>query len=244
MPQKSQDNTIRADKLISSIGLCSRRGVEDFIKKNKVEANNVKITEHGQRIPKRSVIKINGREIKKPKKVYYLLNKPKGIVSTASDEYGRRNVVSLIPTDERIFPVGRLDKDTHGLIILTNDGDLTNKLIHPKYHIGKTYILKLKGLPSKEQLEKLKSGIELEDGLTAPSKVKLLQHRKDGTFLEMIIYEGRKRQIRRMCEAVKLNLVDLQRVEFGNLTLEDLKVGEYRELKGNEVEKLKKLLSN
>lgn len=245
MHQKSQDKTnkgtIRADKLLSSLGLSSRRGIEEFIKKNNVTADNVRIIEHGQRISVKSTIKINGHEIKKPKKVYFLLNKPKGIVSTASDEFGRKNVVDLVKTDERVFPVGRLDRDTHGLLILTNDGELTNMLIHPKYHIQKVYLLKIKGQVSKEQMEKLEKGVELEDGLTSPSQVKLLQNRRDGTFLQVTIFEGRKRQIRRMCEAVNMNLIDLQRIRFGNLDLGDLKVGEYRLLSGKEVEKLKSL---
>lgn len=240
IPQKG-NKTIRADKLLSSMGLCSRRGVEEYLKKHKITSGNIRITEHGQRIPLKEHIKIDGKEIKKPKKVYYLLNKPIGIVSTASDEFRRKNVVDLIKTDERIFPIGRLDRDTHGLLILTNDGSLTNMLIHPKYHIAKVYILKIKGQVSSAQLEKLEDGIELEDGMTNPAKANVLQKRKDGTFLELTIYEGRKRQIRRMCDAIKLNLVDLERVRFGNIDLGELKIGEYRELSGKEVEKLQKL---
>lgn len=241
MPQKLQVNTIRADKLLSSLGLSSRRGIEKFIKNNKVEANGVKITEHGQRVPLKSTIKINGTEIKKPKKVYYLLNKPKGIVSTASDEFGRKNVIDLIKTNERIFPIGRLDRDTHGLLILTNDGELTNMLIHPKYHVGKTYILKIKGSISNEQIEKLENGVELEDGLTSKAKVKVLQKRKDGIFVELTIFEGKKRQVRRMCEHLNINLIDLQRVRFGTVELAELKIGEYRLLSGKEIENLKRM---
>lgn len=236
--------TIRADKLLSSLGLSSRRGIENFLKKNKVEANGVKITQHGQRIPLKHTIKLNGKEIKKPKKVYFLLNKPKGVVSTASDEYGRKNVVNLIKTDERIFPIGRLDRDTHGLLILTNDGELTNLLTHPKYHVQKVYVLKIKGPVLNDQIQELEAGIELEDGITQPANLKILQKRKDGTFLEMTIFEGRKRQIRRMCEAINLNLLDLQRIRFGNLELEDLKPGEYRQLSGKEIEKLRRLAKN
>lgn len=236
--------TIRADKLISSLGLTSRRGVENFIKKNSVTADGVKIVEHGQRVSIKALIKVNGKELKKPKKVYFLLNKPKGVVSTASDEFGRKNVVSLIKTDERIFPVGRLDRDTHGLLLLTNDGELTNKLIHPKYHIGKTYLLKIKGPVAPIQIEKLENGVDLDDGVTQKAKVNIIQRRKDATIMEMTIYEGRKRQIRRMCEALKLNLADLERIKFGNLTLDGLKTGEYREMTGKQLESLQKLLKN
>ncbi len=237
-----KQQTIRADKLLSSLGLSSRRGVEQFIKNNRVTADEVKITEHGQRVPTRATIKVNGQSLKKSKKEYYLLNKPKGIISTSSDEFGRKDVVSLIKTETRIFPVGRLDRDTHGLLILTNDGDLTNMLIHPKFHIGKTYQLAIKGTVSHLQIEALEKGIELEDGITAPAKVTIVQKRKDATILELTIFEGKKRQIRRMCDAQKLTLLDLQRIKFGNLTLEGLKSGEYRALTGKEVEKLRQMM--
>lgn len=233
--------TIRSDKYLSSLGLASRRGVEEYIKHNNITADGEKILGHGQRIPIHSVIRINGNKLTRPKKVYFLLNKPRGIVSTSADEFGRRNVVNLVKTKERIFPVGRLDRDTHGLIILTNDGQLTNMLIHPKYHVGKSYLLKIKGQVNPLQIEKLKDGIMLEDGLTQPTKVFISQRRKDVTVIEMTIFEGKKRQIRRMCEEVKLQLVDLQRIRFGNIDLGELKIGEFRELTGREVESLKKL---
>lgn len=236
--------TIRADKLLSSLGITSRRGVENFIISHKVTADGTKITEHGQRIYAKAKIKVNGEELKKSKKVYFLLNKPKGVVSTAKDEFGRRNVVSLIKTDARIFPVGRLDRDTHGLLILTNDGDLTNMLIHPKYHIGKTYQLAIKGQVQPSHIEKFETGIELEDGITQPARIAVIQKRKDATIVELTIFEGKKRQIRRMCEAIRLPLLDLMRIKFGNLTLDDLKEGQYRELTGREVENLKNLVKN
>ena len=233
--------TIRADKLLSSLGVASRRGIEAFLKHSSITANGVKITEHGQRIPIKSVIKINGQELSKPKKVYFLINKPKGIVSTASDEFGRKNVVSLIKTKERIFPIGRLDRDTHGLLILTNDGELTNMLIHPRYHIPKTYLLKIKTPINPPQIEKFEKGVTLEDGVTSPAKIAVLQRRKDATILEVVLYEGKKRQIRRMCEALNLPLADLERIKFGNITLDGLKEGEYRAMTGIEVEKLRRL---
>jgi 23S rRNA pseudouridine2605 synthase len=237
-----KQTTIRADKLLSSLGLTSRRGVEVYLKTNNISANGQRILEHGERVDIKSTIKVNGKELKRPRKVYFLINKPKGIVSTASDEFGRKNVVSLIKTDARIFPIGRLDRDTHGLLILTNDGELTNMLIHPKYHIGKTYQLTIKGQVSPSQIEKFEIGVALEDGVTQPAKVTVIQRRKDATIIEMTIFEGKKRQIRRMCEAVNLTLLDLQRIKFGNIELGNLKQGEYRELSGNEVEKLRNIL--
>jgi len=234
--------TIRADKLLSSLGLTSRRRVQVYLTNNSITADGKRIMEHGDRVSPKAEIKINGSTLKRPHKVYFLLNKPKGIVSTSQDEFGRKNVVSLIKTTERIYPVGRLDRDTHGLLILTNDGELTNNLIHPRYHIGKIYQLTIKGQVNPPQIKKLEEGIELEDGLTQPAKIVIIQRRKDATILEMTIFEGKKRQIRRMCEAVKWPLVDLQRIRFGNLELGTLKVGEYRELTGREIEKLKNLL--
>lgn len=233
--------TIRADKLLSSLGIASRRGVEVLLRTTSVTANGKRIVEHGERIPMKAEIKINGKVLNRPHKVYFLLNKPKGVVSTASDEFGRKNVVSYIKTTERIFPIGRLDRDTHGLIILTNDGELTNMLIHPRYHIGKTYQLTIKGQLFQPQIEKLTNGVALEEGVTEPATVNIIQRRKDATIMELTIYEGKKRQIRRMCDALNLPLVDLQRIKFGNLTLKSLKPGEYRELGGKEVEDLKKL---
>jgi 23S rRNA pseudouridine2605 synthase len=236
-----KNTTIRADKLLSSLGLASRRGIETYLKTNSVTADGTRITEHGQRVNMRANIKVNGRELKKPHKVYFLLNKPKGVVSTASDEFGRKNVVSLIKTNERIFPIGRLDRDTHGVLILTNDGELTNMLIHPKYHVAKIYQLIIKGPVNPPQIEKLEKGVVLEDGVTQPAKVNIIQRRKDATVMELTIFEGKKRQIRRMCEALNLPLADLERIRFGNITAGELQQGEYRELSGKEVEKLKEL---
>ncbi len=242
MHQKSQANkeTIRADKLLSSLGIASRRSIEKFVSSNAVMANDVRIKEHGQRIPKNASITINGKKLIKPKKVYFLLNKPKGIVSTSSDEFNRRNVVSLIKTDERIFPIGRLDRDTHGLLILTNDGELTNMLIHPRYHVPKTYLLKIKGQVTNDHLESLTNGVELDDGVTAKAKATVLQRRKDGTIVELTIFEGRKRQIRRMCDALNLTLLDLERIKLGTLDITGIKLGEYRELSGKEIEDLRR----
>lgn len=237
-----KQQTIRADKLLSSLGLSSRRGIQKYLKNNSITADGKRIIEHGERISPKAEIKINGTVLKRPHKIYFLLNKPKGIVSTSADEFGRKNVVSLIKTTERIYPVGRLDRDTHGLLILTNDGELTNSLIHPKYHIGKIYQLTIKGPVNPPQIERLENGIELEDGMTQKTKLNIVQRRKDATVLELTIFEGKKRQIRRMCDALKLPLVDLQRIRFGNLELGDLKVGEYRQLSSREVENLREMV--
>lgn len=170
-----------------------------------------------------------------------MLNKPKGIISTTSDEFDRKNVTSLIPTRERIYPVGRLDKDTTGLILLTNDGDLTNKLIHPRYHIFKIYHLTVEGVVNPAQLKALRTGVLLDDGITAPAQVKIFKQRRSITELEITLHEGKNRQIRRMCETVDLHLIDLKRIQFGPIKIDKLGKGQYRELTQNEIEVLKKL---
>lgn len=231
--------TIRADKYLSSLGIASRRNIEMFLRKNNISANGKRLLEHGERIPLNSVITINGKKLYRPTKVYFMLNKPKDYISTVSDEFGRRNVLSLIKTKERIFPIGRLDKDTHGLLLLTNDGNLTNLLIHPRYHILKVYQLTIKAAPTDQQLDRFRNGVELEDGKTLPSNIQILYRETGKTVLKVGLHEGRKRQIRRMCEALGMQLLDLQRIEFGPLELGNLKLGEYRNLTSKEVQLLK-----
>lgn len=234
-----QQATIRADKYLSSLGVASRRNIEMFLKKNNISANGKRIMEHGERIPLKSNIIINGKKLYRPLKVYFMLNKPKDYISTVSDEYGRKNVLSLIKTKERIFPIGRLDKDTHGLLLLTNDGELTNLLIHPRYHILKVYQLTIKGTPTEQQLDRFKNGVELEDGKTLPANLQIVYKETGKTVLKAGLFEGRKRQIRRMCETLGIQLFDLQRIEFGPLELGNLKLGEYRTLTAKEVQLLK-----
>jgi pseudouridine synthase len=232
MEQKTQ----RLDKFLSNVGIASRRGIKTLLKENEVTLNGKRVTENGTRIiPQKDEIKINGKKIKKDTFVYYLLNKPIGVISTSSDEYGRQNVIDLVDADIRVNPVGRLDKDTHGAILLTNDGELTHKLTHPKYHVPKKYLLKIGGNISEEKIQKLRDGITLNDGITAPAKVKKIYD----NALEMEIFEGRYRKIRRMCEAIFINLLDLQRTDFGPIKLGNLKKGQHRELTKEEVSKLK-----
>ena len=231
--------TIRADKYLSSLGIASRRNIQIFLKKNNISANGKRILEHGERMPLNSIITINGKKPYRPKKVYFMLNKPKDYISTVSDEFGRKNVLSLINSKERIFPIGRLDKDTHGLLLLTNDGELTNLLIHPRYHILKVYELTIKGSPDETQLERFRNGVELDDGKTLPANIQILYKKTGKTVLKVGLYEGRKRQIRRMCEALGMHLLDLQRIEFGPLELGNLKLGEHRTLTSKEVQLLR-----
>ncbi len=232
-----EDLTIRLNKYLANLGIASRRDIKDLLKHQVVTVNGERVKESGFRIdPDTDDIRLNGKKIKPPEMVYYLLNKPKGIVSTTADEYGRKNVTSLIPEKQRIYPVGRLDKDTTGLLILTNDGTLTNLLTHPRFHVDKLYRLQIKGGVTNEQLRALRHGVLLDDGITAPAQVSVVNN----SILEMKIHEGRNRQIRRMCETVGVSLLELQRIKFGPLSLGSLPIGKFRKLTTSEIASLKK----
>jgi 23S rRNA pseudouridine2605 synthase len=237
------NNTIRLDKYLSSNGFVSRRGVEKFLQENTVLINGSKAKEPGERLdPEKDHILINGKKIIKPNYVYIALNKPIGVVSTAADERGRPTVISLVKTKERVYPVGRLDQDSRGLMLLTNDGDLTYHLTHPKFHIDKTYIVTVQGNVALDKLTRLRKGIRLEEGVTSPADIAIIKQSETETVLRFVIHEGWKRQIRRMLEAVKLKVIDLQRVSIGPLQLGNLGEGKHRNLTPKEVEELKATL--
>lgn len=233
-------HTIRLNKFLANIGVCARREVKQLLKSQQVTVNGERVKEQGVRIdPATDDIRLNGKKLQEPKKVYFLVNKPKGIISTTADEYGRKNVTSLVPKVGKVFPVGRLDKDTTGLIIVTNDGELTNLLTHPSHHVNKTYRLHINGSITKEQIRALRNGVLLQDGITAPAEVSVIASNKLQTVIEMTIHEGRNRQIRRMCETVGAPLNELDRVKFGPITKDNLKIGTYRELTQKEVASLR-----
>jgi 23S rRNA pseudouridine2605 synthase len=227
--------TIRLDKFLSSKGLASRRKISQFLEKNKVSSNGTRLTKAGSRIDPQSTIFVNGKKLKKPILEYWLVNKPKGVISTAKDEAERKTIVSLVDSTQRLFPVGRLDKDTTGAIILTNDGQLTNKLTHPKYHLPKTYQAEIEGRIIPKKLEMIRNGVPLEDGQTAPAKTKIIKENKQKTILEITLFEGKNRQIRRMCLALGLPLLSLKRVSIGPLELANLKIGSARKLTKKEI---------
>jgi 23S rRNA pseudouridine2605 synthase len=240
-----EEATIRLDKYLSNMGVCARREVKQVLKEQLVTVNGERVRESGMRIdPKKDDVRLNGDRMRPAKLVYYLLNKPKGVVSTTADEFGRRNVTSYIPTNQRIYPVGRLDKDTTGLIILTNDGELTNLLTHPRYHVYKVYRLTIKGKLTPAQLSALRKGVLLDDGITAPAKVIIIKETYTASYLEITIHEGRNRQIRRMCETVGVKLLDLTRIKFGPIEKGSLKEGKYRVLTPQEIHSLKKASDN
>ncbi len=231
----------RLQKIISQAGLASRRAAEAMILEGRVEVNGTVVTELGGKFdPEQVEIKVDGKVLSSAKAhVYYLMNKPKGYVSTASDERGRRTVLDLLPeVQERIYPIGRLDMNTEGLLLLTNDGELMNGLLHPRYEVQKTYVARLaKGL-SAQELRLLREGVQLEDGLTAPAQVRTLTEEPGRAKVEITIHEGRNRQVRRMFQAVGHEVLALKRVAFACLTLEGVRRGGHRALTEAEVKML------
>lgn len=231
----------RLQKIIATSGYCSRRKAEELIEKGKVKVNGNIIKEMGYKASYEDFIEVEGNPInQKEDKVYYLLNKPRGIVSASSDDKGRKTVVDLVKTTKRIYPVGRLDYDTTGLILLTNDGELTNFLIHPKNNIEKVYVAKIKGLITKDDLKKLYKGVFVDGKKTSSAKAKILKlDRKTNTsVVELIIHEGRNHQVKKMFEAIGYNVIKLKRESIAFLTLDGLKSGEYRQLSIKEVKML------
>jgi len=236
-----EQKTERLQKVLAQAGVASRRKCEEIIVDGKVRVNGVVVTELGTKVdPERDRIEVDGYgAVQSEQKVYYMLNKPRGVVTTASDPQGRKTVIELIEgVTERIYPVGRLDLDTAGLLLLTNDGALANGLMHPRHEIDKTYRAWVKGKVRSETLKQLAEGVELDDGPTAPAKVKLIEHGEGESFIEMTIHEGRNRQVRRMCEAVGHPVKSLMRVQYAFLKLARLRYGEYRELTPQEVMRL------
>lgn len=231
----------RLQKIIASKGYCSRRKAEELISKGKVKVNGSVIKELGYKADYSDFIEVEGNPLSdKEDKVYYLLNKPRGVVTSSSDDKGRKTVVDLINTDKRIYPVGRLDYDTTGLLILTNDGDLTNYLTHPKNNIEKVYVAKIKGLITKEELKVLSNGVIVDGKKTSKCKGKILRtDKKNNTsVVELIIHEGRNHQVKKMFEAIGYDVLKLKRESVAFLTLDGVKSGEYRELSIKEVKKL------
>lgn len=234
----------RLQKVIARSGIASRRKSEELIKEGRVKVNGKVVTELGLKVSPSDRVEVNEIQIEKEEPVYFLLYKPRGVISSVNDEKGRKVVTDFFPhLKERIYPVGRLDYDTSGLLVLTNDGEFANLLMHPKNEIDKVYVAKIKGIPLKENLRKLERGIRLEDGKTAPARVKLLtaDNKKQTAIVEITIHEGRNRQVRRMFEAIGHEVVKLKRERYGFLTLNGLRTGDARELTPHEVKQLRAL---
>ena len=236
----------RLQKILSRAGIASRREAEKMILEGRVSVNDKIINELGRKFESTTCkICVDGKIISQVEsKIYILLNKPKNIISSVKDDRGRTTVIDLI-TDikERIYPVGRLDFDTEGLILLTNDGELMNALLHPKFQINKTYLAKITGLITEDKLIKLRTGIKLDDGMTAPATVNVIKNLGTNSKIEITIHEGRNRQIRRMLSAIGCEVKSLKRIKFANLSIYGLKSGEYRQLTEMEINNLYKLTS-
>lgn len=233
------NNDVRLQKFMAECGVASRRKSEELI-----EAGKVKVNGHpahiGDKInPKKDIVTVKGKKINKTERMYYImLNKPRGYVTTVSDELGRKTVMDLIDCKARVYPVGRLDKDSEGLLILTNDGSFANALTHPKHNYAKTYRVTVRPSVNDEILTKLRNGIEIDGRMTAPCDVNIITEEEGRVVLEFILREGRNRQIRKMCEAVDLQVARLKRLSIGPVKLGMLKTGQSRELTDNEVKKL------
>ena len=234
----------RLQKVIAQAGIASRRKAEQLIVEGKVKVNGEVVTELGTKVSDSDKIEVEGIPVEREEKVYFLLYKPRGVISSVRDDKGRKTVIDFFPhVDKRIYPIGRLDYDTSGLLLLTNDGEFANLLMHPRYKIKKTYIAKLKGIPPRPALKQLEKGVELEDGMTAPAKVKFLSgdRKKNTAIVEITIHEGRNRQVRRMFEKIGYPVLKLRRERFAFLTLQGLNAGEFRELSPHEVKQLREL---
>ncbi|MDD7362923.1 MAG: pseudouridine synthase [Firmicutes bacterium] len=234
---------MRLQKYMAHAGVASRRKCEEIIAEGRVAVNGTTIDTQGYQVEPGDTVTVDGKKIRPVRHyTYILLNKPRGVVSTAKDNKGRKTVLDVVSRDfrgKRLYPVGRLDMDSSGLLLLTDDGELTEKLLHPRYEMEKTYRVTVKGRVDKESVQNLSRGIELDDGPTAPASFKILDYRNDKTRLECKIHEGRNRQIRRMFEKEGHEVVQLERVAFGPLKLGDLGKGQYRPLRDKEIRMLK-----
>ncbi|HHV99020.1 MAG TPA: rRNA pseudouridine synthase [Clostridiaceae bacterium] len=228
---------MRLQKYIALAGIASRRKAEELIRSGLVTVNGKVVTEMGTKVNDNDIVEVCGKKAKlEGNKVYIMLNKPKGYVSTAKDQFSRKTVLDLVKgVKERVYPVGRLDYDTSGLLLLTNDGDFSYKMTHPSHKVDKVYIATVSGEVGSDVVEKFRKGIEIDGYITSPSQMRILSKNKEKSTVEITIHEGRNRQVRKMCEAVGHPVLDLKRISIGNLTLGNLKEGQWRYLTEFEV---------
>ncbi|WP_449620287.1 23S rRNA pseudouridine(2605) synthase RluB [Robertmurraya sp. Marseille-Q9965] len=234
----------RLQKVIAHAGFASRRKAEQLIIDGQVKVNGKVVKELGLKVSPTDRVEVNGIPVEKEEPIYFLFYKPRGVISSVMDDKGRKVVTDFLPElKQRVYPVGRLDYDTSGLILLTNDGEFANLLMHPKNEIQKVYVAKIKGIPSREKIRGLERGVQLEDGKTAPARAKVISidKKKQTAIVELAIHEGRNRQVRRMFEAIGHPVMKLKRESYGFLTLKGLNVGDMRELTPHEVKQLRAL---
>lgn len=226
---------IRLNKYIANTGLCSRRKADEYIATGRVSINGKNVMEHGVIVRIGDKVCIDGKQlVLESRKVYIMLNKPRGYVTTVKEQFKRKSVLDIVQVDERVYPVGRLDMDSEGLLILTNDGDFTNNIIHPTKHIAKKYEVILRDKVKSECISKLEKGIDIGGYITRPASVEIINEKT----INITIMEGKNRQVRRMCEAIGNRVINLKRVAIGNLLLGDLKTGEYIQLQKSDIEKI------
>ncbi len=231
----------RLQKVIAESGITSRRKAEELITLGKVKVNGEIIKELGTKVSSKDIIEVNGCQIEKEEKEYYLLNKPRGILSSTTDDKNRKTVTDLIPTNARIYPVGRLDYDTTGVLILTNDGEFANILMHPKHEIEKVYLAKIKGQITLDAIKKLKEGIEIEKGIIGKAskvKCKKTDPKTNNSLVQITIHEGKNHQVKKMFEKIGYEVLKLKREKEGIFDLKNLSSGEYRKLTPKEIKKI------
>ena len=235
------EELVRLQKVVADRGFCSRRKAEEYILEGKVKVNGEVVTALGCKVDpnaKIEVIGIDVNEVKNNKRTY-VFNKPLGVVTTTKDDRGRPTIIDYFKgVEDRLYPCGRLDVNTAGCLLVTNDGDLAQLVTHPSSHLDKCYIVTVKGFVTNEELKRLHYGVYLEDGLTAPAKIMLGKRNQDITIFKIIIHEGRKRQVRRMCEAIGKKVLALHRSKIGDIGVKDLKLGEFRYLTNKEVKQI------
>ena len=232
---------MRLNKYIASAGLCSRRKADEMINEGRVKVNGLEVLEYGFQVEEGSVVEVDGQVVTLSTKppVYLMMNKPVGYITTVTDDRGRPTVMELVEhMEERLFPVGRLDYNTSGLLILTNDGDFANLMMHPGHQIYKTYRARVRGVVPLHKLNILRKGVYLDGVKTAPALAEIEKHGKGSTVLEIKIYEGKNRQIRRMCEAIGHPVLELERVAIGDLTLGHLKTGHTKKINPSDIQSL------
>ena len=233
---------MRINQYIASAGVCSRRAADELIADGKVKVNGAVLTAPGYHVADGDVVEVNGNRIEpETRKVYYLLKKPAGYVTSTADKEGRPLVTELVPDSVRVFPVGRLDLNTTGLLILTNDGELSNRLMHPSHEFNKRYLVRAQGIVTIKEAKTLEKGVNIGDFVTSPAEVHLLKHDRNSTIAEIVIHEGKNRQVRRMFKAIGHPVLELSRIGLGNLTIGRLAPGQCRKLSPAEVEYLKRV---
>lgn len=235
MEKPINDGLERLQRVLASRGVSSRRGAEELIREGRVSVDGKVITEMGTKVdPRTAVIKVDGKLVRPRSLQYVILNKPRGYITTTSDERGRKTVMDLVKTKERLYPVGRLDRDTEGLLLLTNDGDVANRVMHPRYEMTKEYQVLTFSRPGADAFRQLSKGVVIDGRTVVPDEFRILKETRDGLILKIVVHEGMNRIVRRMMEAVGIPVERLRRVRVGPLTMAGLKSGEWRELTDGE----------